>query len=614
RSHKLGKCYERLKPLEPRLNELFSVPSGFPANLPHQEPWLTWLRRSFELLASTSIFNQLPDLLVTALQGRSSYNFEISQELMNARSGEQFQNLVLKSTGAAFEARKAMLKALEQIHKIWFQFSDDKEIDTSILQEYAKCCGRRNTCDTLHYRTEIDAHIRCAYCTALQTLRDYRRILNQETPKSNRNLNVNGDEDWVEDITYGDQIATVETNPLNCALSVVATQVGKVKDAEPWVKTMAHSLTNLLTLLSNELSFLGKIMVHTQEWWDAYHDTQQFAIRLQSSRPDESAFILLEEVESRLEQSSSNEPGNRKALEDHLRKLQFIRSQHKEHLKESTTMCPVCMEYLSPSLRRFFIIIAGCWHCLCEPCFDENRKTSSACPVCRNSIDRTLSNKNDYLIHWSGVSTYDDSQDQDPSDAIYIKGDHSSKVNEVLRCLLRLKSEDPAAKVVVFSSWTSILLTIEEALRDNGIPCSHFLQPHDQGLRDFKSPDTEFWVLLIPFSLGANGLNITEANHVMLVDPVLNPGKERQAIARLHRIGQTRPCTVHKFMVDESIEMMIMNQSALSNTSNFTRTNSNQVEVLQMSIAELIEIVSGRQRQEEEATNLLVSNPILLSS
>lgn len=65
-------------------------------------------------------------------------------------------------------------------------------------------------------------------------------------------------------------------------------------------------------------------------------------------------------------------------------------------------------------------------------------------------------------------------------------------------------------------------------------------------------------------------------------------------------------------MVDESIEMMIMNQSALSNASNFTRTNSNQVEVLQMSIAELIEIVSGRQRQEEEATNLLVPNPILL--
>ncbi|VDO12821.1 unnamed protein product [Rodentolepis nana] len=343
---------------------------------------------------------------------------------------------------------------------------------------------------------------------------------------------------------------------------------------------MAHSLTNLLMHLSNELSFLGKIMSHTQEWWDAYHDTQQFAIRLQSSRPDDTAFISLVEVESRLEQSSRNEPGNRKALEDHLKKLQFIRSQHKEHIKESTIMCPVCMEYLSPTLRRFFIIIAGCWHCLCEPCFDETRRTSSVCPVCRNPIDRTLSNKNNYLIHWN----------QDLSDEIHIIGDHSSKVNEVLRCLLRLKRDDPAAKVVVFSSWASILLTIEEALKDNRISC---------GLQEFKSPNTEFWVLLIPLSLGANGLNITEANHVILVDPILNPGKERQAIARLHRIGQTRSCTVHKFLVDESIELMIMNQASLSNASNFTRTNNNQVEILQMSIAELIQIVSGSPCHDE---------------
>uniref|UniRef100_A0A0R3TFL3 DHC_N1 domain-containing protein n=1 Tax=Rodentolepis nana TaxID=102285 RepID=A0A0R3TFL3_RODNA len=211
--------------LEPRLNELFSAPSDVGANIPQHEPWLAWLRRSFELLASTSVFDQLPELLIAALQGRVTYNFEINQEIMNARSGQQFQHLVIKSTCAAFEARKAMLKALEQVHKIWFQFSlrridimdveinffvkfykeaqmNGEELDTSILQEYAKCCGRRNTRDTLHYRTELDAHIRCAYCTALQTLRNYRRILNQETTKNSKGLNGNGGEDWVEDMAY----------------------------------------------------------------------------------------------------------------------------------------------------------------------------------------------------------------------------------------------------------------------------------------------------------------------------------------------------------------------------------------------------------------------------
>jgi SNF2 family DNA or RNA helicase len=42
------------------------------------------------------------------------------------------------------------------------------------------------------------------------------------------------------------------------------------------------------------------------------------------------------------------------------------------------------------------------------------------------------------------------------------------------------------------------------------------------------------------------GLNLTEAAHVVLIEPLLDVAAEAQAVGRVHRIGQRRETHVHR--------------------------------------------------------------------
>lgn len=54
-------------------------------------------------------------------------------------------------------------------------------------------------------------------------------------------------------------------------------------------------------------------------------------------------------------------------------------------------------------------------------------------------------------------------------------------------------------------------------------------------------------VLLMLVAHGAAGLNLTEAQHVVLVEPLLDPAQELQATGRISRFGQTATTHVHRY-------------------------------------------------------------------
>ncbi|CAF2077518.1 unnamed protein product [Brassica napus] len=79
------------------------------------------------------------------------------------------------------------------------------------------------------------------------------------------------------------------------------------------------------------------------------------------------------------------------------------------------------------------------------------------------------------------------------------------------------------------------------------------LAARDRAVKEFSNdPDIE--VMLMSLKAGNLGLNMVAASHVILLDLWWNPSAEDQAIDRAHRIGQTRPVSVTRVTIKDTVE------------------------------------------------------------
>jgi len=76
-------------------------------------------------------------------------------------------------------------------------------------------------------------------------------------------------------------------------------------------------------------------------------------------------------------------------------------------------------------------------------------------------------------------------------------------------------------------------------------------------LYDIQS-DPPTTVFLLSMRAGAVGINLTQANHVFLMEPCLNRALELQAIGRVHRLGQKSEVQVTHFVVKDTVEARLV--------------------------------------------------------
>merc|ERR1712072_19626 len=145
----------------------------------------------------------------------------------------------------------------------------------------------------------------------------------------------------------------------------------------------------------------------------------------------------------------------------------------------------------------------------------------------------------------------------------------SSKINVAIDQAETILAQNPDEKVVIFSQWTEILDLIGQGLKSRSIDTlrldgSTSRKQRDRNLLDFRHKKHNR-VFLASLGSAGEGLNLECGSHVILVDPWWNPSIEKQAVARLHRIGQKRKVTIYRLLASGSIEERLLRIQAFKN-------------------------------------------------
>ncbi|KAH9707388.1 Helicase-like transcription factor CHR28 [Citrus sinensis] len=262
-------------------------------------------------------------------------------------------------------------------------------------------------------------------------------------------------------------------------------------------------------------------------------------------------------------------------------------------LETSSAICCVCSDPPEDS------VVTMCGHVFCYQCASEYiTGDDNMCPAprCKEQLGAdvvfsktTLKN----CVSDDGGGSPTDSPFADKSgilDNEYL----SSKIRTVLdilhtQCELNTKCSiveihDPAGsdgssavhskspiegpiKSIVFSQWTRMLDLVENSLNQHCIQYRRLdgtmsLAARDRAVKDFNA-DREITVMLMSLKAGNLGLNMVAASHVILLDLWWNPTTEDQAVDRAHRIGQTRPVTVTRLTIRDTVEDRILKLQVL---------------------------------------------------
>ncbi|KPI89124.1 putative DNA repair protein [Leptomonas seymouri] len=214
------------------------------------------------------------------------------------------------------------------------------------------------------------------------------------------------------------------------------------------------------------------------------------------------------------------------------------------------SVCGICQSEASSA------VVTKCGHVFCHECLllrfreavdGDEVATRIQCPSCSQVVTYASAFKKQILSSSDRIAQYKRNEFE-----------LSTKLRMVLRAIHEMQQKYPNDKMIIFSQFTSFMDVVTVALERYKIDSLRIdgtmtLSARNAVIRQFQSSERVKIVLASKTATGV-GLNLTAANHVIVVDPWWNPAIEEQAVHRCYRIGQKKPVYVTRFIISDTIE------------------------------------------------------------
>ncbi|MCJ1400590.1 hypothetical protein MMC11_003796 [Xylographa trunciseda] len=265
------------------------------------------------------------------------------------------------------------------------------------------------------------------------------------------------------------------------------------------------------------------------------------------------------------------------------------RGRYLVHLRaESTTddvqrKCIICQEQFEIGA------LTSCGHSYCKECLRLWWNAHKNCPTCKKHLSRSdlfqiTYKPQEMTVQEEAQLSTSDSESDSATSSIYsginsltlnqiknidVEGSFGSKIDTLARHILWIRENDPGAKSVIFSQYKDFLDVLARAFSKFKIGFASIDKKN--GVEKFKK-ESSIECFFLHAKAHSSGLNLVNATHVLLCEPLINTALELQAIARVHRIGQYHPTTVWMYLVEDTVEKAIYDISVTRRLSHIGRS------------------------------------------